>query len=48
MAYFLGVLGRGLVGRYCCSSYGIENPFNSFSPFSNSSIRDAEFSPMLD
>ena len=27
----------GLVGSYCCSSYGIANPFSSFSPFPNSS-----------
>ena len=31
---FLG----GLVGWYCCSSSGVANPFNSFSPFSNSSV----------
>jgi hypothetical protein len=24
-----------LVGWCCCSSYGVANPFNSFSPFSN-------------
>jgi hypothetical protein len=35
----LGV-GAGLVGWYCCSSYGVANPFSSFSPFSNSSIGD--------
>jgi len=29
--------GGGLVGWYCCSSYGVANPFSSFSPFSNSS-----------
>jgi len=29
---------RGLVGWHCCSSYGVANPFNSFSPFSKSSI----------
>jgi len=25
----------------CCSSYGVANPFSSFSPFSNSSFRDS-------
>jgi hypothetical protein len=35
----LRALGKGgLVGWYCCSSYGVANPFSSFSPFSNSSI----------
>jgi hypothetical protein len=29
-----------LVGWYCCSSYGVANTFNSFSPFSNPSIGD--------
>jgi hypothetical protein len=29
-----------LVSWYCCSSYGVANPFSSFSPFSNSSIVD--------
>jgi hypothetical protein len=29
--------GGGFVGWYCCSSYGVANPFSSFSPFSNSS-----------
>jgi hypothetical protein len=33
----LGAL-RVLVGWYCCSSYGVANLFNFFSPFSNSSI----------
>ena len=33
----LSTLGS-LVGWYCCSSYGIANPFSSFSPFSTSSI----------
>jgi hypothetical protein len=33
----LGALG-GLVGWYCGSSYGVANPFSSFSPFSNSSL----------
>jgi hypothetical protein len=30
--------GEGLVGRNCCSSYGVADPFSSFSPSSNSSI----------
>jgi hypothetical protein len=25
-------VGGGLVGWYCCSSYGVVNPFSSFSP----------------
>jgi hypothetical protein len=35
-----GSSGEGwvLVGLYCCSSYGVANPFSSFSPFYNSSI----------
>jgi hypothetical protein len=41
-----GSSGGGLVGWYC-SSYGVANPFNSFSPFSNSSIRDPALSPMF-
>jgi hypothetical protein len=51
MALSLGVLGgRGEgspVGWHGCSSYGVANPFNSFSPFSNSSIRDPTLSPMV-
>ena len=39
--------GGGLVGWYFCSSCGVANPFNSFSPFSNSSIRDPALGPML-
>jgi hypothetical protein len=46
MASSLRVL-EGLVGGYCCSSYGVVNPFNSFSPFSNSSIGDPVVSPMV-
>jgi hypothetical protein len=38
----------GLVSRYCCSSCEVANPFISFSPFSNSSIGDPMFSPMID
>jgi hypothetical protein len=33
----LGALG-GLVGWYYCSSYGVTNPFSSFSPSPRSSI----------
>jgi hypothetical protein len=40
-------LWGGLVGWYCCSSYGIANPFSSFSSFSNSSIGDPVLSPMV-
>jgi hypothetical protein len=29
-----------LVDWFCCSPYGVANPFNSFSPFSTSSIGD--------
>jgi hypothetical protein len=39
--------GEGLVGRYCCSSYGVANSFNLFCPFSNSSIRDPVLSLMV-
>jgi hypothetical protein len=39
--------GGGLVDWYCCFSYGVANPFNSFHPFSNSSIGDPMFSPMV-
>jgi hypothetical protein len=37
---FQGALGV-LVSSYCCSSYGAANPFNFFSPFSNSSIGES-------
>ena len=37
----------GLVGWYCCSSYGVANAFNSFSPFSKSSIGDPVISSMV-
>jgi hypothetical protein len=30
-----GIGGGGLVGWYCCSSYGVANPFSSFSPCSS-------------
>jgi hypothetical protein len=36
---------RGLVGWYCCSSYGIANLFNSFSPLPNSSFWDVFAQP---
>jgi hypothetical protein len=39
--------GGGLVGWYCCSSYGAANPLSSFSPFSNSSIGDPALSAMV-
>ena len=39
--------GWGLVGRYCCSSYGVANPFSSLGPFSNSSNRDPLLSSMV-
>jgi hypothetical protein len=39
MALLMGAL-MALAGLYGCSSHGIANPFNSFSPFSNSPIRD--------
>jgi hypothetical protein len=41
----LGALG-GTSCWYCCSSYGVANPFSSFSPFSNPSIGDPVLSPM--
>ena len=37
-----------LVGWYCCSDYGFANTFNSFRPFSNSSIGDPTLSSMVD
>jgi hypothetical protein len=37
----------GLAGWYCCCFYGFAIPFSSFSPFSNSSIGDPMFSPMV-
>ena len=46
MVMSLGDL-QGLVGSYCCSSYGVENPFSSFSHFSNSSIGNPIGDPML-
>jgi hypothetical protein len=39
--------GGGLFGWYCCSSYGVANPFSSFSPSSNSSIGVPMLSPMV-
>ena len=38
--------GWGLVGRYCCSSYGVANPFSSLGPFSSSFIRDLVLRPI--
>jgi hypothetical protein len=38
--------GQCLPGWYCFSC-GVANPFNSFSPFSNSSIVDPVLSPMV-
>ena len=38
---------RDSVGWHCCSSYGVTNPFSSFSPFSSSSIGDPVLSPMV-
>ena len=35
-----------LVGSYCCSSYGAENPFSSLGTFSSSFIRDPVLHPM--
>jgi hypothetical protein len=43
---FLGAL-KDLVGWYCCSSYGVANPFGFFSPFSNSSMGDFMPSPLV-
>jgi hypothetical protein len=40
--------GWGEIGWYCCSSYGVANPFSSFSPFSNSSIGYPTLNPMVD
>jgi hypothetical protein len=37
---------RGLVGWYCCSSYGVTNPFSSLGTFSSSFIGDPVFLPM--
>jgi hypothetical protein len=41
------LLGGGLIGWYCCPSYGVVKPFSSFSPFSNSSIGVSVLSPMV-
>jgi len=42
-------MGSGvcLVGWYCFSSHGAENPFSSSSPFSNSSIAKSVLSSMV-
>jgi hypothetical protein len=43
-----GTLGVGvLVFWYCWSLHGVANTFSSFSPFSNYSIRNLTFSPMV-
>jgi hypothetical protein len=51
VVWCLGAQGGGgggvLLGWYCCSSYGAENPFSSFSPFSSSSIGDSMISSMI-
>ena len=36
-----------LVSWYCCSSYGVANPFSSFSPSPNSSIGSSMLSLMI-
>jgi hypothetical protein len=41
-------LWGSLTVRYCCSSYGVANPFTSFSPSSNSSIGVPVLSPVVD
>ena len=46
VVYSLGDLW-GLVGWYCYSSYGVENPFSSFSPFSDSYIGETFLSLMV-
>jgi hypothetical protein len=46
VVWSLGAL-RDLVGWYCCCSYGVANPFSSFSPFSNSSIEGPVLSPRV-
>jgi hypothetical protein len=45
---FVGVLVPGssgvcLIGWYCCSAYGVANPFSSFTPLPNSSIGGASW-----
>ena len=40
-------LGGGLLGWYCYSSHEVANPFNSFSLFSNFSIRDPVLNAMV-
>jgi hypothetical protein len=45
---FVGGLDPGSSGSwYCCSSYGVANPFSSFSPSSNSYTGDFTFSPEI-
>lgn len=38
----------GMVGWYCCSSYGFANPLSSYSPTPNFSIGVPMLSPMFD
>jgi hypothetical protein len=40
-------LWGGLVGWYCCSSYGAANPFRCLDPFSISPIGNPVLSPVL-
>ena len=42
-----GSSGGGGIGLYCCSSYGVANPFSSFKPFSSSSIGDPMHSSVV-
>jgi hypothetical protein len=42
-----GALGV-LVSSYCCSTYRVADPFNSFDTFSSSSIRGSVFYPIDD
>jgi hypothetical protein len=37
----------GLVGCYCCFSYGVAKPFSSLGPFSSSYIGELVLSPMV-
>jgi hypothetical protein len=39
--------GGVLVGWYCCSSYGVANPFSFFSPYPISFIGVSVLSPMV-
>jgi hypothetical protein len=46
VVYSMGALGD-LVSWYCCSSYGVANPFSFLGTFSSSSIGDPVISPMV-